>query len=863
MEVLKQNIVRVLFILFCITNAFPQQHSVDIIYSNLDSYLENPNLERLKQLQNSIESISETNHEVQLAKTIAYCNIGYIESQNISFQKAIDSYEKAKNLYFSENLSNYDIIEFCLKPLGNIYIKTQALSEAENTIKHYILYAKETGQTKQEIAGILNLSVLYHNRGEFEKAKTILLQALEIEPDNQDLKINLATAFFALKEKAETKKLLNEISLTQPANVSVYKLLAQVYLSEKEYTNAIANLQKGLKLIQETTNANEREVSKIQLSLAETYFAAGQTLNSLSELQNVYSQLIPSYAKEQHMPTKEQLYAETVLMDALDLQAKIFSATSKPFEALQAFDLASEINNFLFAHLTIQNSKLISQQNVKRRSELMMELFYQQYQTTKNPDWIQKAIHTDSKSKGRVVSNAVYLKNILQSHGGDNSKKLQKLEQELSYLRNEIQNQSKKKNLDLRKLATLQKSYSQLLTKQRLLYDNLQVGIENQTSAELHIVELKEKAARLNQTIVSYFMGSDNIYQIIISEEKLAFYKLTDTKEDYEVFRASIRTFNRFFESPANINNDISAFAKASFTLYKKLNLPNSENLVIIPDGILSFVPFQTLITEITDSQDYSQMSFLVFKNTVSYLLSLKDYLKEDEFLKKQSILGVFPVFKDSADELSYSVYEADAITKLFPSKTLMEGDATSEMFYSESNNHSILHISSHALGGTFNDEASIQLYDRALNIEELYGLNLSVSLVVLSACDTGIGKLIKGEGALSLARAFQYAGTKNILFSLWQVNDKSTAELMTFYYKNLKNTQSRDYAVNQASLDYLKDKSIDNTRKSPYYWGAFVYYGTTDIPQKSNYFDLYLIVGGLMLLAILILIFYSSKRRK
>jgi len=220
-------------------------------------------------------------------------------------------------------------------------------------------------------------------------------------------------------------------------------------------------------------------------------------------------------------------------------------------------------------------------------------------------------------------------------------------------------------------------------------------------------------------------------------------------------------------------------------------------------------------------------------------------------------------VFKDSADELSYSVYEADAITKLFPSKTLMEGDATSEMFYSESNNHSILHISSHALGGTFNDEASIQLYDRALNIEELYGLNLSVSLVVLSACDTGIGKLIKGEGALSLARAFQYAGTKNILFSLWQVNDKSTAELMTFYYKNLKNTQSRDYAVNQASLDYLKDKSIDNTRKSPYYWGAFVYYGTTDIPQKSNYFDLYLIVGGLMLLAILILIFYSSKRRK
>lgn len=863
MEVLKQNIVRILFLLFCIANAFSQQHSVDVIYSSLDSYLENPNPERLKQLQNSIESISETNKEVQLAKTIAYCNIGYIESQNASFQKAIDSYEKAKNLYFSENLSNYDIVEFCLKPLGNIYIKTQALSEAENTIKHYILFAKETGQSKQEIAGILNLSVLYHNRGEFEKAKTILLQALEIEPDNQDLKINLATTFFALNQKVETKKILNEISLTPPINVSVYQLLAQVYLSEKDYKNAITSLQKGLKLIQKTSNVNVREVSKIQLSLAETYFASGQALNSLSELQKIYIQLIPSYKKEQQMPTKEQLYAETVLMDALDLNAKIFSAENKPIEALKAFDLASEINNFLFAHLTIQNSKLISQQNVKRRSELMMELFFQQYQTTKNLDWIEKAINTDSKSKGRVVSDAVFLKNIIQSQGGDNSKKLQELQQELSYLGNEIRNQSKKKNLDLRKLAKLEKSYSQLLTKQRLLYDDLQLEIKDKSNSRLHVNELKEKTARLNQTIVSYFMGSDNIYQIVISEEKLAFYKLTDTKEDYETFRESIRTYNQFFESPANINNDVSAFVEASFTLYKKLNLPISKNLVIIPDGILSFVPFQTLITETTDFQDYSKMPFLVFKSSVSYLLSLKDYLREDKLQKEQSVLGVFPVFKDSPEELSYSVYEAEAINKLFPAKTLMELDATSEMFYSESNNHSILHISSHALGGTFNDEASIQFYDRALNIEELYGLNLSVDLVVLSACDTGIGKLIKGEGALSLARAFQYAGAQNVLFSLWQVNDKSTAELMAFYYKNLKNTQSRDYAVHQASLDHLKDKSIDNTRKSPYYWGAFVYYGTTDIPQKSDFFDLYLIVGGLVLLVILILIFYSYKRKK
>lgn len=840
-----------------------QQYPVDIIYSNLDDYLEKPNPERLAKLQNSIESISATDKEVQLAKTIAFCNIGYVKNQNASLQKAIDSYEKAKHLYFSENLSSYDIIEYCLKPLGNLYIKTQALSEAENTIKHYILFAKKTGQTKQEIAGILNLSVLYHSRGEFEKSKTILLQALEKEPSNQDLKLNLATSFFALNQKDETKKLINEILSSSSSNVRAYQLLAQLYLSDKDYNNAILNLKKALKIIQNTSETNVREVSKIQLSLAETYLAGGQIPQTLSELQKIYSQLIPSYKKEQQMPSKEQLYAETILMDALDLHAKILSAENKPVEALHAFDLASQANDFLFAQLYIQDSKLIAQQNVKRRSVLMMELFYQQYRTTKNTEWIEKAIYLDSKSKGRVVSDAVFLKNTLRAQEGNNSMKFQELQKELSFLGNEIQKETKKNNMDLEKLASLQKSYSQTLTEQRLLYDDLQLENSKNHQSGISLFELKEKAARLNQILVSYFMGSESIYQIVISEEKSAFYKLTDTKETYEDFRESIRIYNRFFESPATINNDISAFTKVSNILYEKLNLPDAKNLIIIPDGILSFVPFQTLITENTDSQDYSQMPFLVLKSSVSYLLSLKDYLEEEEFQKKQSVLGVFPVFKDTPEELSYSVYEADTIKKLFPSKMLMESEATSEMFSRESDNYSILHISTHALGGTFNEKASIQFYDRALNIEEFYGLNLSANLVVLSACDTGIGKLIRGEGALSLARAFQYAGAGNVLFSLWQVNDKSTAELMTYYYQNLKKTQSRNFAIHQASLDYLQDKSIDNSRKSPYYWGAFVYYGATDLPQESGIFDWYLIIGGLIFLVGLILIFFYLSRRR
>lgn len=846
--------------LVAVGTIFGQQPS-DLIYSNLDEFLEIPSPENLKKLELSIKNIKQTNKEVQLAKTIAYCNIGYMQAQNLALQKAIDSYEKAKQLYFSENLEDYDIIEYCLMPLGNLYLKVQAFSEAENTIKHYILFAKRRGQSKQELSGVLNLSVLYHNLGEFEKSKSILLQALEKESANQDLKLNLASVFFALNQRQETKNLLKDILSKDVQNFRAYQLFAQVYLSDKNYVAAILNVEKAIKILQNHSNINSRELARMHLSLAETCVVAKQLPKAIVELQKVYSQLIPSYDRMQEMPTSEQLYAESTLMDALDLHAHILSKEEKNNKALKVFEMASRVNDFLFVELSMQESKLIVQQNVKRRSEVIMELYYQQFQRTKNIVWIEKAVSLDSKVKGRIVWEAVYLKNILTSKNANNEKKFQDLNAEISLLANEIQRETKKYRLDAEAISSLQNSYSEALTKQRILYDSIQSYIikDNEVSHSEIFKAVKQKAKKLNQSIVSYFMGDEAIYQFIISGENISFKKLTDSNNAYEDFRESIRNYNRFFDSPATINNDISAFSKASYSLFQKLNLPVSEKLIVIPDGILSFIPFQTLITESTESRQFSQMAFLIFRSSVSYLVSLKDFLNDDvAFQRKQSVLGFFPIFKDSEQELGYSVYEADAIHRMFPSQLLMESEATSKKFSEECQNHTILHFATHAMGGTFNEAASIQFFDRTLSLEEIYSYNIPADLVVLSACDTGIGKLVKGEGALSLARAFQYAGAGNVLFSLWQVNDKSTTDLMTYYYRNLKKSKSRDCALHKTHLDYLKDETINNAMKSPYYWGAFVYYGTTDFPLESQNMIWYFIVGGIFVA----IVFFFFRRK-
>ena len=119
--------------------------------------------------------------------------------------------------------------------------------------------------------------------------------------------------------------------------------------------------------------------------------------------------------------------------------------------------------------------------------------------------------------------------------------------------------------------------------------------------------------------------------------------------------------------------------------------------------------------------------------------------------------------------------------------------------------------------------------------LNELYSLDLNTNLVVLSACETGIWKLYKGEGAMSIARGFQYAGAQNLLFSLWQINDLSTSQIMGSFYKNYSSNKSAYISNHQSKLDYLEDETISNIKKSPYYWSAFVYYGELTNPSNGN----------------------------
>jgi CHAT domain-containing protein len=115
-------------------------------------------------------------------------------------------------------------------------------------------------------------------------------------------------------------------------------------------------------------------------------------------------------------------------------------------------------------------------------------------------------------------------------------------------------------------------------------------------------------------------------------------------------------------------------------------------------------------------------------------------------------------------------------------------------------------------------------LNDGYLHAYELHNLQLNTELVTLSACNTGFGKIQTGEGVMSLGRAFAYAGSPNVLMSLWSVPDGSTSKIMTEFYKHLANGMPKDVALRKAKLAYLNN--ADNLTSNPFYWSSFVLIG-------------------------------------
>jgi CHAT domain-containing protein len=269
---------------------------------------------------------------------------------------------------------------------------------------------------------------------------------------------------------------------------------------------------------------------------------------------------------------------------------------------------------------------------------------------------------------------------------------------------------------------------------------------------------------------------------------------------------------------------------------------------------------------------------------SISYTYSatlLAESLKKDYSLKN-SLIAFAPVYSGTIDvdsllntrqtrvstlhDLQFARTEAEYVTALTGGKLYMNNSARESVFKAEAAKYDIIHLAMHTI---LNDQYPMyskmlfsqgkdSVEDGNLNTYEVYGVPLNAKMVVLSSCNTGTGVLHSGEGILSLARGFVYSGSQSVVMSMWEIEDRSGAEIVKSYYKYLKKGATKSNALRKARISYLKN--ADMLRSHPYFWSALVIYGNNDPLYYST--KLGLISGSIVLLIFVFLIINYRKLR-
>ena len=381
--------------------------------------------------------------------------------------------------------------------------------------------------------------------------------------------------------------------------------------------------------------------------------------------------------------------------------------------------------------------------------------------------------------------------------------------------------------------------------------------------------------------LLHIFHGSDADYLIAHSRGTYNIKVLTD-REDLALLSSQIHIPSDEWLQPA-------------FSVYQDLapilsGMDNRNSLLVVPDGNWTQIPFEALPTGPVGASGYPPMLISDFE--ISYASSLRSMkMTSDRSGTVKNLAAYAPTYEAIAeirdDTTGSELYaqlvrsgeynlpgagrEAQIVATTIGGSRFSGQEATEQHFRENAADYQVLHLSMHALLEDDNPNYSRLLftrdndpeYDGYLFASELSQMQLNAELAVLSACNTGRGKNIKGEGVMSLSRAFNYAGVPSVVHSLWKVPDDATADIMPEFYNELKRGERKSEALRNAKLAYLQNTMAPELRH-PYYWAGFVTNGNTSpVKFKSNSWLHYLIIGSIVLAVLFILGSRSSKQRR
>ena len=358
--------------------------------------------------------------------------------------------------------------------------------------------------------------------------------------------------------------------------------------------------------------------------------------------------------------------------------------------------------------------------------------------------------------------------------------------------------------------------------------------------------------------VVQYILNDERGFGLIHFDQEIVLFEIEPNTD----LAAKINTLYEELSSPVFTNDGMQQIDANSNALFKSLfpeevrGKIHNRKLLIVCDGLLQKIPFEIL------NKTQNGREYLIESCEIQYAYSIShlDLNEKIERKASENFLGISPVdfAHNTLAALPYSEQEINEIKEIASGEVLLKGDATVDNFLKKCNQFKILHFSTHADGGE-GKLPWLAFKDDKMYLKELYNVNVQSEMVVLSSCNSSSGEIKKGEGVISLARSFFYAGANSIVASLWTANDKSNKTIMQSYYLNLKKGEDKSEALRNAKLEYINSHS--GSELSPYYWASNILIGNSKVIEfKERNFST-LLLGAFLVLGIIFFIWFRKSK--
>ena len=789
----------------------------------------------------------KTRHKEHFHVSYLLGNIGISYKNQGDYAKGLEYFFNA--LQVAREIGNVNAIAKQLSDIAGSYVDLGMSAEAIPYYEHALDTLRRIGNKKGESETLRNLGETYKGMGDYSKASNYYRLAM------------------AIAQKSEFRG----------QEALLHRCLADIESQLKNYPKALQLYEKALAMSRQINE--KREQGTVHIQRGELFRAKKEyerALNSYREGLKIASEINSPEGIWQAQ------YGIGNVLDKLNRQEEAFQAYQQAIETIEAM-----------------REKL----KAKSYKESFMEQKIQVYEAMINlllkMGKDQDAHHYLERSKARsfldILSTGKI--NITEGISPERLKRMNELERELNTVQRDLVNEySKGENerdkgqivsLDNR-LKKARQQYNELL--QQIELNHPRYATLTGVTEPLTLKQIQQRVIQPGTLLIEYLVGADHTIVWVIGKNSFVHEKINVKRADLEkMVTELLQPFRDVKEGKIKNLANVGFDLKLANQLYQQIFQPiekylqQDNHLIIVPDGILHYLPYEALVTEIEKKpfdrniifSRYENAHYLVEKYALSYSSSASvldaklfggdkkvkqagqllafgnpDFSRARETItaakneKAPALSNYFsllsrPTRGGMFEQLPRAEEEVRAIAEIFkPSLLFVGSDAREEHFKQKSGDFANIHLATHCIV-----EETQPMYSRIvfaqdddpaedgfLHTYEVFNLKLNADLVTLGACETGLGKLSRGEGLIGLTRAFMYAGTPSVVVSLWSV-DESTAELMKLFYQNMKDGMAKVEALRQAKVTLMKSRdrlggNVEFSYAHPYLWAAFIIVG-------------------------------------